>query len=70
MLIADHKKNFCYICNNPAEQFDKESEGGFSRHIAKDHNLWYYVFYIVHLENKDPTDMTGIESYVKRLYDE
>ena len=67
--MQEDKKGKCYICNIEREIFDKEAEGGFDKHIAKDHNLWFYVFYIVHLEFKDPTEMTGIESYVKELYD-
>lgn len=62
------KKNFCYICNIDRATFDKEAEGGMSQHINQDHDLWKYVFYIVHLEAKDPTEMTGIESYVFNLY--
>ena len=34
-----------------------------------DHNLWAYVFYIVHLQSKDSTDYTGIESIVNDLYE-
>jgi hypothetical protein len=60
--------NKCFICNQDRSIFDKYSEGGFDRHVAKDHNLWQYVFYIVHLESKDPTEMTGIESYVFKMY--
>lgn len=66
--IQDDKNNFCYICNLDRSTFDKESEGGFESHIVDDHYLWYYVFYIVHLETKDPTEMTGIESYVHACY--
>jgi len=44
--------------------FEKEEEGGFFRHIEKDHNLWYYVFYQVHLADKDASDHTGVESYI------
>jgi hypothetical protein len=47
-------------------QFDKYSDG-FERHIAQDHNLWQYVFYIVHLQCKDKSDYTGVESYVAGL---
>ena len=32
--------NVCYICNYPRMIFDKNCEGGFVRHIEKDHNLW------------------------------
>jgi hypothetical protein len=61
------KNNKCFICNFERFTFDKESEGGFTRHISEDHNLWYYVFYIVHLRSKDATEYTGIESYVSDL---
>jgi len=69
--LRDQKKkndedmhNVCYICNFERLIFDKDSEGGFDRHIQADHNLWQYVFYIVHLNTKDSSDYTGIESYV------
>ena len=48
-FIIEDKKNKCFICNYDRFTFDKNSEGGFERHIAKDHNLWFYVYYIVHL---------------------
>lgn len=38
------------------------------RHISKDHNLWYYIYYIVHLEMKDSSDLTGVESFVYHCY--
>ena len=66
--IATDKNGLCFICGLQRSTFDKESEGGFTRHIAKDHCLWEYVYYIVHLEAKDPTEMTGIESYVHGCY--
>jgi len=75
--LRDQKKfrdedmaNVCFICSFDRFTFDKSSEGGFTRHIAKDHHLWYYVYYIVHLEAKDPSDLTGIESYVAKCYEE
>ncbi len=57
-------KNKCFICNLDRYTFDKYSDG-FERHIDKDHNLWQYVYYIVHMQMKDPTEYTGIESYVQ-----
>ena len=61
-------ENVCFICNQNRFIFDKLCEGGFDKHVSKDHNLWCYVFYIVHLVSKDPTEMTGIESYVFDMY--
>ncbi len=31
----------------------------FEKHIAK-HDLWNYIYYILNLEEKDPTDFSGI----------
>ena len=56
--------NKCYICNFERLIFDKNAEGGFVRHIEHDHNLWEYIYYIVHLDAKDTSDHNGIESYV------
>lgn len=66
--MESDKNNRCFICDFERFTFDKESEGGFVRHISKDHNLWYYVYYIVHLQSKETTDYTGIESYVSHLF--
>lgn len=60
----DDKKNKCYICDHKRLIFDKETEGGFVRHIKQDHNLWNYVYYMVHLDSKEASDYTGIESVV------
>ena len=62
--------NNCYICNFERMIFDKNSEGGFERHIEKDHNLWEYVYYIVNLSSKDSSDYNGIESYVQEKLEE
>ena len=56
-------RNICFICSIDRNTFDKYADG-FEKHISRDHNLWQYVFYIVHLQSKDSTEYTGIESYV------
>ena len=56
-------KNKCYICNIDRYVFDRYAEG-FEYHIEQDHNLWNYLFYILYLKSKDPTEFTGVESYV------
>ena len=45
-------------------QIDKGSEEGFIYHIKKEHNLWQYVYFIIHLNTKDETEYNGVESYV------
>ena len=56
-------KNKCFICNIDRYVFDRYAEG-FEHHIEQDHNLWNYLFYILYLKSKDPTEFTGVESYV------
>ena len=55
--------NRCFICNIDRYTFDRYG-GGFEKHIESDHSLWNYLYYIVHLQTKDPTDYSGVESYV------
>lgn len=43
--------------------FDKYAEG-MEKHIEKDHNLWNYVYYVLHLYIKDFSDHNGIESWI------
>jgi len=38
----------------------------FDQHLNEDHNLWTYVHYISYLKKKDPTEDSGIESYVRQ----
>lgn len=46
--------------------FDKNSLG-FEYHITKEHNIWFYLYFLYGLRNKDSTEYTGIESYVHNM---
>ncbi|KAL4510112.1 hypothetical protein ABPG72_010305 [Tetrahymena utriculariae] len=62
----EDKKNVCFICGLSRNEFDKVP-GGFTIHIEKQHQLWYYVYYIYHLKCKDSTEYNGVESYIQDL---
>ena len=66
--IEHDQNNKCYICNLDRYIFDQDGIG-FDDHCKNDHNMWNYVFYIIHLKMKDPTEYTGVESYVWDKYD-
>lgn len=63
----------CFICGLEREmvifyfnffyKFDRFADG-FDAHIQNDHELWFYIYYIFHVNNKNYTDHNGIESYV------
>eukprot|EP01059_Diplonema_ambulator_P004123 TRINITY_DN13824_c0_g1_i1.p1 TRINITY_DN13824_c0_g1~~TRINITY_DN13824_c0_g1_i1.p1 ORF type:complete len:2576 (+),score=612.53 TRINITY_DN13824_c0_g1_i1:62-7789(+) len=53
----------CFICDVVYSEFDKRADG-FTNHIARDHNLWDYMFFVFYLAIKTREDLTGQESYV------
>ena len=39
----------------------------FEEHIRREHNMWHYLYFIVLIKVKDPTEFTGPESYVHEM---
>ncbi len=39
----------------------------FEEHVRYEHNMWHYLYFIVLIKVKDPTDFTGPESYVHEM---
>jgi hypothetical protein len=68
-MMEQDKLNNCFICNESRIKFELQQLGGFITHIDRDHHLWFYVYYIVHLTSKKYSDYTGVESYVFSNYD-
>jgi inositol 1,4,5-triphosphate receptor type 1 len=60
----------CFICGLKANEFDRFTEGGFSHHVKHEHNMWTYIAYFLHLDEKEPTEYTSHEQFVKELYDD
>jgi hypothetical protein len=56
-------KSVCFICGYDRPTLDR-SGSGFEQHITKEHNMWKYLFYVVYLLGKDPTEFTGLETFV------
>jgi len=59
-------KNTCFICGLQRSEFENK-EVTFEFHISREHNLWHYLYFIVHLNTKDTTEFTGPESYVYKM---
>ncbi|RKP13226.1 hypothetical protein BJ684DRAFT_20267 [Piptocephalis cylindrospora] len=64
--IQKDMKHFCFICSIPAQEFQKHGNG-FEYHIQHEHNMWQYLFFLVHLQIKDRTEYTSQESYVSDM---
>ncbi|KAK9721473.1 hypothetical protein K7432_003395 [Basidiobolus ranarum] len=64
--IQNDMKSVCFICNISATEFQRHAKG-FEHHIKHDHNIWQYLFFLVHLKTKDVTEYTSQESYVAEM---
>lgn len=65
--VSDDMESNCFICGIGKDYFDSVPHG-FDTHVAKEHNLANYMFFLMHLINKPDTDYTGQETYVWELY--
>jgi inositol 1,4,5-triphosphate receptor type 1 len=59
-------KNTCFICGLNRSAFDNRTVS-FEEHIKSEHNMWFYLYFIVLIKVKDPTEFTGPESYVHAM---
>lgn len=39
----------------------------FEEHCKQEHNMWHYLYFIILVKVKDPTEFTGPESYVAHM---
>lgn len=62
-------KNTCFICGLERKEFDNKTVT-FEEHIRTEHNMWHYLYFIVLIKVKDPTEFTGPESYVHEMVKE
>lgn len=56
-------RNTCFTCGLDRSQFDNKTVS-FEDHINHEHNMWHYLYFVVLVRVKDPTEFTGPESYV------
>ena len=60
-----HVSKQCYV-KISLQAFDNKNVT-FEEHIRAEHNMWHYLFFIVLVKVKDPTEFTGPESYVHQM---
>lgn len=61
--INDDLTGKCFICSIEAQEFQRHARG-FDHHVKNDHNIWHYLFFFIHLKNKDVTEYNSHESFV------
>ncbi|XP_053575682.1 inositol 1,4,5-trisphosphate receptor type 2 [Bombina bombina] len=62
-------KTTCFICGLERDKFDNKTVS-FEEHIMSEHCMWHYLYFIVLVKVKDPTEYTGPESYVAQMIKE
>ncbi|XP_023671026.2 inositol 1,4,5-trisphosphate-gated calcium channel ITPR2 isoform X2 [Paramormyrops kingsleyae] len=62
-------KTSCFICGLERDKFDNKTVS-FEEHIKSEHNMWHYLYFLVLVRVKDPTEYTGPESYVAQMIKE
>lgn len=62
-LQSQFLKFIDYISGLNRSAFDNKTVS-FEEHIKCEHNMWHYLYFIVLVKVKDPTEFTGPESYV------
>ncbi|XP_075458961.1 inositol 1,4,5-trisphosphate-gated calcium channel ITPR2 isoform X3 [Ascaphus truei] len=62
-------KTTCFICGLERDKFDNKTVS-FEEHILSEHSMWHYLYFIVLVRVKDPTEYTGPESYVAQMITE
>ncbi|BFZ12930.1 hypothetical protein BsWGS_15969 [Bradybaena similaris] len=59
-------KDTCFICSRNSYDFEHHGRG-FDHHVKQEHNMWAYVYFILHLDDIKASDYTALELYVAKL---
>ncbi|CAE8613787.1 unnamed protein product [Polarella glacialis] len=63
--IKEAMKSSCFICSLSKSELERKRVK-FEMHILQDHYMWAYARFLLYLDETDPSDLNGPESYVKQ----
>ena len=64
-----HVRFGCSLSRHKKYDFESRPNGNFVTHIKVEHDLWNYLFFIMHLRRKERTEYTAHEQYVSDMLD-
>merc|ERR1711972_1268291 len=64
-FIEEEKTSKCFICSLSRSELER-AKVKFQKHIIEDHYMWAYARFLLYLDQVDPSDLTGPESFVKQ----
>ncbi|XP_011361472.1 inositol 1,4,5-trisphosphate receptor type 2 [Pteropus vampyrus] len=65
-VLRRPSKDFLCFAGLERDKFDNKTVS-FEEHIKSEHNMWHYLYFLVLVKVKDPTEYTGPESYVAQM---
>eukprot|EP00445_Apocalathium_hangoei_P042780 CAMPEP_0203977310 /NCGR_PEP_ID=MMETSP0359-20131031/101550_1 /ASSEMBLY_ACC=CAM_ASM_000338 /TAXON_ID=268821 /ORGANISM="Scrippsiella Hangoei, Strain SHTV-5" /LENGTH=422 /DNA_ID=CAMNT_0050915519 /DNA_START=107 /DNA_END=1375 /DNA_ORIENTATION=+ len=63
--IEEAQQNNCFICSLSRSELERKKVP-FQAHIIQDHYMWAYARFLLYLDQEDPSNLTGPESFVKQ----
>jgi len=67
--VNEAMSSMCFICSLSQSELER-ARVKFDKHILEDHYMWSYARFLLYLEDEDKSNLTGPESYVKKLVSE
>ncbi|XP_019858828.1 PREDICTED: inositol 1,4,5-trisphosphate receptor-like protein A isoform X2 [Amphimedon queenslandica] len=58
--VEEDNESRCFICSIERSMFDKD----FKKHVTKEHNLWDYMRFIIHVKSLPENSHNALEKYV------
>jgi hypothetical protein len=71
-LSTDHKdkhqnmESICFVCGLPRDDFDW-AHNAFEQHVKHEHNMWNYLYFLLHIGTKRDAELCGQEAYIRRM---
>merc|ERR1712194_328649 len=63
--IEEDQASKCFVCSLSKSELEREKIK-FDKHIIQDHYMWGYARFLLYLDQQDPSNLTGPESFVKQ----
>lgn len=61
-----HMETTCFICGLNRDDFDWNHKA-FSEHVKHEHNMWNYLYFLLHIGTKRDAELSGQEAYIRRM---
>ncbi|XP_041375271.1 inositol 1,4,5-trisphosphate receptor type 1-like [Gigantopelta aegis] len=59
-------RDTCFVCSRNSYDFEHHGKG-FDFHVRNEHNMWAYMYFIIHLTDVKASDYTALELFVAKL---